>query len=111
MGAGDSGTNMLDSTFSSGQQEEAAYGLLEQQMARYIDKKIKGDKNDEKEEVELTAEDELYVVPEEMKIKAKKEQQIDNGAETWLTGIIEVQGQNPHITMPSYYDDGLNLDQ
>jgi hypothetical protein len=85
------GGSLLDSQFSSGEVEETAYGALEKEMVKFIDKRLKGDKADEKEEAPLTEEDQLYVVPEDMKVKARPESLENNGAETWLTGIVEVE--------------------
>lgn len=91
--AGSALGSLLDSQFSTENEERTHYGLMEKQMLSYIDSKLsKGGGKEEEEEPRLTAEDELYQVPEDLAMKDKGAQDNqDNGAETWLTGIVEVE--------------------
>ena len=89
--------SMLDNQFSTEAdvQTNSHVGLLEQEMQKFIDQKLKGSEGDEEQvEQKKSRTDELYEVPEhlQMKIKEKSaDEMLDNGAETWLTGIVEVE--------------------
>ena len=59
---------------------------------QYIDEKLskkeaQGGREDNKP---MTAEDELYLIPDHLKLDNPQENQ-ENGADTWLTGIVEVE--------------------
>mmetsp|Transcript_40812 Transcript_40812/g.128567 ORF Transcript_40812/g.128567 Transcript_40812/m.128567 type:complete len:188 (-) Transcript_40812:128-691(-) len=65
--------------------------MLEKQLHKYIDERLKGSsEGGEGETKRLSAEDELYVIPEEYRVKSKT-RQLGDAAETWLTGIVEVE--------------------
>eukprot|EP00960_Hanusia_phi_P029233 747852-Hanusia_phi.AAC.3 len=83
--------SMLDSQFSTEDQGEPELGLLDKQMKRYIDERLKGATEPEEGEAKkLTPEDELYMIPEEFRVKSKT-RHLGDAAETWLTGIVEVE--------------------
>jgi hypothetical protein len=65
---------------------------MEQHMMQYIDEKLsKKEGNGIRDENKpMTAEDELYVIPENLRLDNPQESQ-ENGADTWLTGIVEVE--------------------
>mmetsp|Transcript_4891 Transcript_4891/g.11706 ORF Transcript_4891/g.11706 Transcript_4891/m.11706 type:complete len:299 (+) Transcript_4891:218-1114(+) len=84
-------SSLLDSQFSSENAGTANLTVMEQHMMDYIDKKMSKDKPDESVQRAMTAEDELYVVPDSMKIGKKDEEGVENSAESWLTGIVEVE--------------------
>jgi hypothetical protein len=85
-------SSLLDSQFSAENEGQTQYGLMEQHMMQYIDEKLsKKDEQDRDERNKpMTAEDELYIIPDHLKLDNPQESQ-DNGAETWLTGIVEVE--------------------
>mmetsp|Transcript_38665 Transcript_38665/g.56848 ORF Transcript_38665/g.56848 Transcript_38665/m.56848 type:complete len:307 (-) Transcript_38665:62-982(-) len=93
----DAGASMLDNQFSAeADQDNSHVGLMEQEMLKFIDQKIKGETAQEEAPAPKTRKDELFDIPDHLKVHIKdvdksSEEVQDNGAETWLTGIVEVE--------------------